>query len=511
MTRHFFRTAGTLAVALLVSVAPMAGAQAQDLKTGGVLRVGVFTDVFSFDPQQFTIQNFPYIKNLYDSLIEYTAEGEAVPHLAESWEVAGDNMSVVVRLRGDVTFHSGNTMTSADVAATLEKAADPQRGKNIYPTMGIVEGWETPDATTVTIRFKQRVPDRQITDFLQALVVLEKTGIDTIETVPAGTGPFKVGNRITGQSLELVKNPDYFIEGQPVLDALNFEVFSDNAAAAAALESNAIDLSYNGSPRNAVRLRDAGFTVVTGPGKQVQALRINSTRGPFRNEKFRQAFNYLMDRESMLNAAYSGLGQPTALPWAPASPAFDASYAEEFAYDLDKAKQLLAESGLSAAEMSDWQLSVNASSAAFVTSSQILVGSLSEIGINVTLDMKEGAQAVAVNQSGDYFATFGGTGNIQKFPTRLTTNSLYRTNNNPVFGEPHPHPEYVEAIARVNNAFGTDVQPAYDNLNRALVEAAFGIPTNTFEAALIVAAPTVGGFIADIDNLLIARGLGFKN
>ena len=95
---------------------------------------------------------------------------------------------------------------------------------------------------------------------------------------------------------------------------------------------------------------------------------------------------------------------------------------------------------------------------------------------------------------------------------RVATNSIYRTANNPILGTPHPHPEYVAAIERVNTTFGSgaDVKAAYDNLNKVLVETAFAIPTNTYDTGLIVAAKNVDGFTLDIDNMLVARTIGFK-
>ena len=61
----------------------------------------------NFDPQQFSTVNFPLIKNFYDSLLEYTPDGKAVPSLATAWKIAPDNTSVTVTLRKDVKFHSG--------------------------------------------------------------------------------------------------------------------------------------------------------------------------------------------------------------------------------------------------------------------------------------------------------------------------------------------------------------------------------------------------------------------
>jgi peptide/nickel transport system substrate-binding protein len=241
-------------------------------------------------------------------------------------------------------------------------------------------------------------------------------------------------------------------------------------------------------------------------------FRINSTKGPFRNQKFRQAFNHLMNRDGILRVGYAGLGQPVALPWAPASPAFDAAYLEEFGYDLDKAKALLAESGLSDAEMSDWALLVNGSDEPSVAISQVVQGSLAEAGIAIELDVRQGAEFIDALLGGDFAAVFGGVGNVQKFPSRVATNSIYRTANNPVFGDPHPHPAYVEAIGRVNTTLGSGdpVQSAYDNLNRVLVEEAFAVPTNSYEIGIIVAADSVTGFTPDIDNLLVGRTLRFK-
>ncbi len=485
-------------------------ASAQDLK-GGTLKVGILGDMTNYDPQQFSTVNFFLIKNLYDSLIEYSEDGEAIPNLATDWTIADDNTSVAVNLRDDVTFQSGAPFNAEAVAATLEKASDPERGKNVYATTSIIKDWTVDGDTAITINFNGPVPDKQITDLLQFLLPIDPAGIDTVETVPAGTGPFKLKDRIVGQSVTMTKNEDYWREGEPILDELEFTIFSDGSAADAALESGAIDLVYNGSPRSAVRLRDAGFQVVQGPGKLVQVFRINTTKAPFDNEKFRQAFNYLMNRPAILRIGYAGLGEPTALPWVPASPAFNPAYNEEFAYNPEKAKALLAESGLSPEAMSDWKLLAQGNDESLMLISQIVQQSLAEVGIDIELDVRQGAEFIDALLSGDFVAVFGGVGNVQKFPSRVATNSIYRVVNNPVLGDPHPHPAYVEAIERVNSTFGEGVADAYDNLNRVLVESAFGIPTNSYEIGLVVAAPNVDGFTKDIDNLLIGRTLGFKD
>ena len=500
--------AGSLGLAApTIFAGPAAG---QEVRAGRV-RVAILDDMNNFDPMAFSTVNFPLIKNFYDSLIEYTPAGEAVPSLATAWQIASDNTSVTLTLRQGVKFHSGTALTAEAVTATLRKAADPQKGKNVYPTMSVVRDWTVVNENTLRINFSTRVPDRQITDLLQFISVIDPAGIDTIETRPAGTGAYTLAERVVGQRIRLAANPNYWRERQPVSSEVVIQVFSDDAAASAALESGAVDIIYGGTSRSAVRLRAAGYQLFQGPGPLVQVFRINSTRGPFRNAKFRQAFNFLMDREGILRVGYAGLGQVTALPWAPNSPAADPSYNTRFAYNIDRGKALITESGVSAQEASDWTLLVNGGDQSSVTISQIAQSSLQRAGVNIQLDIKQGAEFVDALLNGRFAAVFGAIGNIQKFPTRVTTNSIYRTANNPILGNPNPHTDYVAAIERVNSAFGSgaEVRAAYDNLNRALVEAAFAIPTNTYDTGLIVTARNVGGITLDIDNMLVARTIGF--
>ncbi|WP_144183695.1 ABC transporter substrate-binding protein [Elioraea rosea] len=495
---------GALAVGLPLGAALPAAAQTA---APGTLRIALLTDIANYDPHQFSFVNASLIKNLYDTLIEYTPEGRAEPSLAEAWTIAPDSRSVTVTLRRGVKFHSGNPLTAEAVATTLKKAADPSLGKNLYPTMSIVQDWTVVDPQTIRLNMKGPVPDRQITDLLQFIAVIDPAGIATVEQTPAGTGAYKLAERAVGQRIRLVANPDYWRQGEPVTKEVVFTIFSQDAAATASLESGGVDVIYGGSSRSAARLKSQGYPVLDGPGPLVQVFRINTTRGPFRNAQFRQAFNYLIDREGILRVGYAGLGQVVALPWAPSSPAYDPSYAQTYAFNIEKGRELLQRSGLSQAEMSDWKLVVNAGSQPDVAISQVVQNTLRRVGINIELDMKEGAELVDSMLKGRFDTIFGGVGNIQKFPSRVATNSIYRTANNPILGEPHPFPEYVAAIERINTTLGSgpEVKAAYDHLNKVLVETSFGIPTNTYNPGLIVTAKNVSGFTLDMDNMLVLR------
>jgi peptide/nickel transport system substrate-binding protein len=220
MRFRFLRPPGLFGLLLLgvAALTTAAGAWAADLK-GGRLRVALVQgDMTNFDPHQFSTVNFPLIKNFYDSLLEYTPDGKAIPSLATAWQIAPDNTSVTVTLRKDVKFHSGAPLNAEAIAANLKKAADPQKGKNVYATMSFVKDWTVVDPSTIRLNFTGPAPERQITDLLQFISVIDPAGIDTVEAKPAGTGAFVLGERVVGQRIVLKKNPNYWREKEPILD-----------------------------------------------------------------------------------------------------------------------------------------------------------------------------------------------------------------------------------------------------------------------------------------------------
>ena len=146
--------------------------------------------------------------------------------------------------------------------------------------------------------------------------------------------------------------------------------------------------------------------------------------------------------------------------------------------------------------MSDWKLLVNGGDEPSVVISQVVQSTLAKVGIKIELDLKQGAEFTDAMLGGKFDAMFGGIGNIQKFPTRVATNSIYRTANNPVLGNPHPHPDYVAAIDRVNTTSGSGADGARrptTTSTRCWSRRRSRIPTNTYDIGLIVAAKNVGG------------------
>ena len=179
-------TAGTVAGTGLLAAARTAAAK----KKGGTLTVGMPNDWNTFDPHNLAFANFTLQQNLYDTLIRYDQNLKPLPGLAERWVVAPDGQSVTLTLRKGVKFHSGKDLTSADVVKNFEKAADKDRGINMFPAVTNVAEVTAPDAGTVLIKFKKVSPE--VYDLLQAMAIIEPAAMDSLKNRGSGTGPVQV-------------------------------------------------------------------------------------------------------------------------------------------------------------------------------------------------------------------------------------------------------------------------------------------------------------------------------
>jgi peptide/nickel transport system substrate-binding protein len=473
---------------------------AVDEAVGGTLRVAVSSDVLSFDPHEFNTPNFIVIKNFYDPLIEYTPELEPQPWLAESWEISDDNTSVTLRLRDDVVFHSGRAMTAADVAATLEKARDPERGQQASGPMQVVEGWETLDDYTIQVTFEGPLPDLQIFDLLQFTNVIDPEGMDDLRQEPAGTGPFVLQSHRPGEELVLAANGQYWRESEPRLDEVVIRVFDDQDAAVNALQTGDVDLVYGLATKDAPRLR-TDFDVVTGPGDLVMLFVVNPNEPPFDNRLVRQAVQHAVNRQAIVDSAWFGASEPVVLPWTRSNPAYDASLDEEFEFNLDTARGLIAQSGLDESQFAVEML-VPGFVDEFVPASEILKSDLEQIGFTITLNVQDPAAFEDVYNQGQYAIAATGIGNAQKFPTRISTNTMFRTEENPVLRQ-QIFPEYLEAVDLVNTTVEPEsaVQEAYSRLREVILTEAWAIPCCLWPVGMFAAAPNVQGVTLDIDNM----------
>ena len=467
---------------------------------GGILRVGVRDDVQAWDSSRLQGVLFPLHRNIYDTLADYVDGLNPEPMLATGWEINDAQDSVTITLREGVLFHSGREMTAEDVAANLELFMDAETGNQVFgPTSGAVADWEVTGPYEIVVNFKQPIAELQITDLLTSWAIGDPEFFDVYASEAHGTGPFKFVEWVPGESVTLEANTDYWGEG-PFIDGIEYRIFGDADAMVSALEAGDIDVLYSPRAEEATRLGGEGFTIVTAPpGAIIDQLRLQPVgQPPLDNVDVRKAISYAFDPVAINEAIYGGLGEPVRLPYAPTSPAFDTALADTLAYDLDRARELLEGSGVPESEWTATILTNSASTEAQLVA-QILQQALAEIGFTLELDLVDAATASDRYFVGDYQIFWSGIGNAQKYPTRISTNSIYRHQGNPIFPIEETFPDYTAAIEAANAAVTPEEQAAaFDELNRSLVDNMW-VVSGIARPMLALTAPNITGAYKDID------------
>lgn len=364
-------------------------AQAQ-IKKGGTLRWGQVGDIVTTDAFQWapTANNTTGAVN--ETLIDYADDLTPTPRLAESWEQSTDLTKIKINLRKGVTFHTGRELTSDDIEYNLLRARDFPKNpfaSQVAPGSAWWKSWEKPDKNTIVLQ--SDAPRPGVFDFLQYLRILDK---DTMEgpdaaTKVVGTGSMMWKEWVPGDHITLTKNPNYWDSGRPYLDGIDIKIFRDAQSMVAALEAGALDVADLIPIPDAARLKtDTKYKMYETHdlGQYFYGI-VNAGQPPTDNKMLRQAINYAIDRQRFVDNVLKGFGgEVRALPWAKSSPAFDPSKNKMYAYDLDKAKSLVQQSGLSNIEF-DISWATAGYQAEYQALATIIQGDLAKIGVKTNL------------------------------------------------------------------------------------------------------------------------------
>ncbi|MEL6236424.1 MAG: ABC transporter substrate-binding protein [Pseudomonadota bacterium] len=284
--------------------------------------------------------------NIFESLTTVDESGAVLPQLASSWEISEDGTVYTFTLVEGVSFHDGSAFDSADVVFTFERAMGEE---SVNPSKGIfgpVASVEAPDATTVVVTLSQ--PDAFFLFNIaqgDASIVAPETA-ETNTTTPIGTGPYKFDSWTRGDRLTLTSNPDHRAYNDAMIDTVTFRFVADPAAAVAALMTEEID-AFPGMPAPETLEQfkaDPRFDVVVGTTEGEVILALNNSKPPFDDIRVRQAVNYALDREAIIEGAYYGYGEPIGSFFPPHHKSY-IDLTGVYARDVEKAKALLAEAG----------------------------------------------------------------------------------------------------------------------------------------------------------------------
>jgi len=241
-----------------------------------------------------------------------------------------------------------------------------------------------------TVDIKSPVAWPSIFDYFQVLHIVDKDQAAAPITQPNGTGPFKFVEWVQGQHLRFEKHPNYWLSGRPYLDSVQVNIRADIQAMTAELEAGASDLIILPSWIDFQRLKsDPNYqAIVTPMPGYFYMFQPNVTFKPLDDKRVRQALNYAIDRKRIVESVILGTQETMATPWRSNSPAYDPIKQNAYAFDLDKAKSLLNEAGISSLT---FDMVIPTGVTEYATMTQIYQNDLQKIGI--TLDIKPLATA----------------------------------------------------------------------------------------------------------------------
>jgi peptide/nickel transport system substrate-binding protein len=363
------------------STAPKPAPAGTQPKRGGTLRVGVAGDVARLDGQLYSSINTTWMS--FDRLTAYDANLKAQPMLAESWELSTDATRLKLNLRRDVQFHTGREFTSEDVKFNVLWVRDPKvaAGALIQQSKWFTDV-ETPDKYTAILVSDQ--PRPAVFDFFEFFDIVDSAtvqGPDRDQKL-VGTGPFVQTDWVQGDHVAFRRFPNYWQPDLPYLDEIRVNIVKDPQTLVAQLEAGALDIADAPPLIDFARLRgDSNYRALTVPSS-TNVFGSNATMSPTDNKLVRQALNYAIDRKRIVELAFRGASDALTLPWQPTSLAYDASKANSYAFDVEKARSLLAQAGVANLE---FDITINTSTAEWTTAAQIYQNTLSSLGIKANI------------------------------------------------------------------------------------------------------------------------------
>ncbi|MFN8638574.1 MAG: ABC transporter substrate-binding protein [Dehalococcoidia bacterium] len=324
------------------------------VKQGGKLRVGLpgGPTLDSLDSSR-TTGTWTHLESMtiFDTLLVESEDKKLVGSLAESWESAPDNLSVVMKLRKGVKFADGNDFKSADVKYLMDRVRAPDNSRAlafgyIGPTY---TGTELIDDYTAKINLS--APNftmlRRLTRAylgVPSRAAAEKAGNDEFARKPIGSGPFTLTEWVNKDRVVVKKHAQYnwapsifAHQGAAYLDEIDFIEVPDQESRASALEAGDIDVMEEVPPVAVDRLlKDSRFRAFNAvPQGQTYLLRINTKKAPTDDVRVRQAINHAVNKTEILKLVYFNLHKPSNTVLTSSSFGFDGSLNK---YPNDKAK-----------------------------------------------------------------------------------------------------------------------------------------------------------------------------
>lgn len=343
--------AGSLAAALTspAAYAPRAAAAAKQ-DAAKTFRYVDGTEPNSLDPPVGTGPFGHVVRALFEPLLDKNENLEPQPLLATDWSIGEDELTWTFNLKQGVTFHDGTDFTSDAVKYTFDRILDPEFAagrRAVFTTIKEI----VPDGPHV-VKFvtHEKFPDLPflLTDRNGAIVsptAAEQAGAEEFGLKPVGTGPFQFVEWLPNDHITL-RRFDGYHNGPATVDEVIFRAVPEASSREAMLLAGEVDFIFAPPNESVASLQEnADLTVLVFDSLTQVNAEMRQTQPPFSVKEVRQAMNYAVDSQAIIDTIRNGLGSICDSPAPP--DVWGAVKLEPYAYDPDRARELLAAGGYS--------------------------------------------------------------------------------------------------------------------------------------------------------------------
>ncbi len=278
---------------------------------------------------------------IYDTLVQYKANTtDLEPALATSWTRSADALTWTFHLQEDVQFHDGTPFNAGAVIFSLTR---PQVLFREFHEQFISD---IKAINNYTVQIQLKTPYAPFISTLAgtSFSIVSPTSHPNLAEHPVGTGPFKFEKWDKGDKIVLTANETYWA-GKPALDCLIFRSIPDNATRLAELQAGNLHVMEFPNTDDIPTIQgDPQLELLKQPSLNTGYIAMNMEKPPFDNIKVRLAINHAINKVDIIERLYQGLGIPAKNPIPPTLWSYDDTI-EDYAYDPELAKQLLAEAG----------------------------------------------------------------------------------------------------------------------------------------------------------------------
>ncbi len=459
---------------------------AQDVSDDETFRITIGVAVRDLEPTVATGIIANMLDYVLETLVKTDETGAVLPGLAESWEISEDGKTVIFNLRQGVTFHDGEPFNAEAMAFSLNRWKDPViRGRANPFTEQLMTNIEALDEYTL------RVDTAFTADLLLSNLLFTGYGAISPKSInengnsyteaqgetpgasvyqfPVGTGPYRFV-ALTPEGMNLERYEDYWGE-MPYYAAVNFQFIPEAATRESLLLAGQTDMIVLPPVSDIAALQEnEDVEVLIAPGNRAIYIALNTTDEVLSDKRVRQAINYAVDKEAIVNDLLFGVA--TVSTSIVGSDVFGYCQTGPYEYNPDRARELLNEAGVS-----DLTLNFAAPTGRFLQDFQVAqaVGAyLSVVGIN------------AVPTTSDYSAYVG----------QLFVPAEAQTLDMSMFGYAPPGPDAALGMYFISH--NSQIAPRglntayYDNADySALIDAAFTNPDREARAELLCEAQKI--------------------